>query len=327
MPLTYVLLSLMLVAPAQSATSSQRAFVGCLSRLPDGTLQLGTIPSEKVYSISANTRPLMAHVNQVIRIFGRTGTMAGDPAINVLTLTANSVQVIAESCTAGLPGPKLEAVGGKVGEDQIAVPMTTTASSAETTPGFQTEAGTAQLVGKSPQALQSGVHASVPYAPFKPEQVAQSESAANVNANAALRAEILPGNALGVNGSAPASSALSNGTNSTTSKAPTSQSRTVVIEITGDQNARLSRQRVSIKVGQSLEWRNSGTTPHEIVANPAKAKPAAKPVLPAGASPFDSGFVRPGHSFTQRFTVPGVYRYICDLDSAHPLQGEVVVAP
>jgi plastocyanin len=243
-----------------------------------------------------------------------------------LTLTANSVQVVAESCTSGLPGSKTEAIGGKVGEDQIAVPMTTTQSSAETTPGFQTEAATAQLVGKNPQAVQSGMRPSVPYAPFKPEQVAQSEAAANVNADAALRAEILPGNTLGVSGSTPSSSGTSTRTNRKMSPGPTNSARTVV-DITGDQAAELSHHRVTIKLGETVEWRNSGTRPHEIVANPAKAKPASKPVLPAGATPFDSGFVRPGHSFTQRFTVPGLYRYICDLDSPKPVEGEVVVAP
>lgn len=325
MTVTYLLLLLSLVAPGQSANSGQKAFVGCLNRLPEGTLQLGTLPSGKVYSIEGNTKPLMAHVDQVIRIFGRSE--ANSKGRSVLTLTANSVQVIAESCAAGLPGSKTEAVGGKVGEDQIAVPTTTTASTAETTPGFQTEAATSQLIGKGPQAVQSGVRPSLPYAPFEPEQVAQSESAANVNADAALRAEILPGNTLGVGGSAPTSSAASTAHKSTNAAPRTSPGRTVVVQITGDQYARLSPLRVNIKSGDIVEWRNSSAMVREIIGNPAKAKGTFRPVLPAGASPFDSGFVRPGQSFTQRLTVPGVYRYISDLDSAHPVEGQVIVAP
>ncbi|HEV2401044.1 MAG TPA: hypothetical protein VGS27_29190 [Candidatus Sulfotelmatobacter sp.] len=320
----YLLLFFIFFSPGQNADSAQKEFLGCLSRLPDGTLQLGALPSGKSYSIQGNTKPLMGHVNQVIRIHARSG-VPKNQSQNSLTLTANSVQVIAETCTAGLPGSRTEPVGGRVGEDQIAVPMTTTASSAETTPGFQTEAGTAQLTGKSPQAVLSGLRPPVPYAPFKPEQVAQSESAANVNANAALRAEILPGNTLGVSGSAPVSPAAPTGGNSNHAAAGTVSATSVVVEITGDQNAKLSRQRVSIKTGETVEWRNSSNTVHEIVANPAKAKPASKPVLPTGASPFDSGFVRPDRSFVQRFTVPGLYRYICDLDSAHPVEGEVMV--
>lgn len=324
MPTTHLLLMLIFFSPGQSVGPAQNEFLGCLTRLPDGTLQLGALPSGKSYDVQGNTKPLMGHVNQVIRISGSAGE-ATNQGHNVLTLTASSVQVIAETCTAGLPGSKTEAVGGKVGEDQIAVPETTTASSAETTPGFQTEAGTAQLIGKSPQAVQSGLRPPVSYAPFKPEQVAQSESAANVNANAALRAEILPGNTLGVNGSAPGSPAAPTGRNAGNAASASTSAPHVIVEITGDQNAKLSRQRVTIKAGATVEWRNSSNAVHEIVANPAKAKAASKPVVPQGASPFDSGFVRPDHSFTQRFTVPGLYRYVCDLDSAHPVQGEVVV--
>ncbi len=321
---SYLLLLIILLPSGQGADSAQKGFVGCLTRLPDGTLQLRALPSGRPYSIEGNTKPLMAHVNQVLRMSASTGTRS-QKGQNLLTLTASSVQVIAETCTAGLPGTKTEAVGGKVGEDQIAVPTTTTASSAETTPGFQTEAGTAQLTSKSPQAVQSGVRPAVPYAPFKPEQVAQSESAANVNADAALRAEILPGNTLGTGGSAPTASAAPTGRNSTNVAAGMTSTGGVVVEITGDQNARLSHQRVTIKSGQTVEWKNSSNAVHEIVANPAKAKATSKPVLPAGASPFDSGFVRPDHSFIQSFAVPGVYRYICDLDSAHPVEGEIVV--
>lgn len=326
MALTYLLLLLIWLAPGPNENSAQRAFVGCLNRLPSGTLQLEALPSGTLYSIEGDTEPLLDHVDQVIRILGRSRANSNQ-GNSVLTLTANSVQVIAESCAAGLPGSRTETVGGKVGEDQIAVPMTTTASSAETTPGFQTEAGTEQLTGKSHQAVQSGVRPPEPYAPFEPEQVAQSEAAADVNADAALRAEILPGNALGVSGSVPRSSAAPAERNSTNAAAPTSSSGTVVVEITGDQNARLSPQRVNIKPGKTVEWRNFSPKVREIVGNPAKARGAAKPVLPAGAIPFDSGFVRPDHSFAHRFTVPGVYRYISDLDSAHPVEGEVIVAP
>ncbi len=213
-------LVLIWAAPGQSSGPSEGALVGCLTRSPRGTLQLEALPSKKVYSIQGDTKALTTHVDQIIRTLGRTGA-PGNQGTSVFTLTSNSVQVIAESCAAGLPGPKTEAVGGKVGEDQIAVPTTTTASSAETTPGFQTEAGTNQLIGKSAQALRSGVRPPVPYAPFKPEQVAQSELAADVNAAAALRAEILPGNALGVNGSMPSPPGNSTKTNSQKGSAST----------------------------------------------------------------------------------------------------------
>lgn len=206
-PLAYVLLLLIPALPVQSQNSSQKTLVGCLNRLPDGTLQLKALPSQQLYSIKGNTAPVMAHVDQIIRVAGNSEP-TGNKLQYALTLTRNSVHVVAETCTAALPPSITEAVGGKVGEDEVAVPETTTASSAETTPGFQTEAASEQWRGKkNSPAVQSGFHTNVPYAPFKPEQVAQSEAAANVNAQAAARAEILPGNTRGVNNSTHDSSA------------------------------------------------------------------------------------------------------------------------
>ena len=206
----YLLFLAVSPAPVQGANSSQRTLVGCLNRLPDGTLQLKALPSQQLYAMKGNTMPLMAHVDQIIRVVGHPES-EGKKSESALTLTTNSVHVVAETCTAALPPSETEAVGGKVGEDEIAVPETTTASSAETTPGFQTEAASEQWRGgKNSPAVQSGLHTDAPYAPFKPEQVSQSEAAANANAPAAARAEILPGNTRGVSNSAPDSSVNSN---------------------------------------------------------------------------------------------------------------------
>lgn len=317
MPFLFLLISIMSLGPVQASDASQATFVGCLSRLPEGTLQLGVPSSGEVYSIEGNTQLLIAHVNQLVRVSGRAE--AGDGASK---LVVSSVQVVGDTCTAGLPGAKTQTVVGKVGADQVAIPVTTTASSDETTPGFQTEAGMAELSRhEGPYSAQAEHPAPRPYAPLEAEQIAQSESAANVNAEAALRAEILPGNTLGVSGvgNAPASSngATSNNTSST---------KVIVVNITGNGIARLSPQRVNIRAGETIQWKNSSGSIHEIVANPAKARANSVPSLPAGAGPFDSGFLRPNRSFSYRFTVPGVYRYVCDLDGAQPVMGEIVVA-
>lgn len=316
MALLFLLLSIISSGLVQSSDSGQTTFVGCLSRLPAGTLQLGVPSSGEVYSIEGNTELLIDHVNQLVQVSGRAEA-AGDGASK---LAVSSVQVVADTCTAGLPGAKTQTVVGKVGADQVAIPVTTTASSDETTPGFQTEAGMAELSRhKAPYSAQSEHPATRPYAPLEAEQIAQSESAANVNAEAALRAEILPGNTLGVSGvgNAGSNGAISNNTSST---------KVIVVNITGNGIARLSPRRVSIRVGETIQWKNSSSSIHEIVANPAKARAHTMPTLPAGAGPFDSGFLRPDRSYSYRFTVPGVYRYACDLDGAQPVVGEIVVA-
>lgn len=317
MPLVFLLLFMISSEPVQSSDSSQTAFVGCLSRLPDGTLQLGTLPSGNSYLLRGNTQPLLGHVNQMVRVIGSVEpTRNGNHLSN---LTVSSVRVVAETCTAGLPAAKPQTVVGKAGEDQVAIPVTTTAAD-ETTPGFQTEGAMDQLSGVEGRRSAQPAHpATPPYSPRGAEQTAQSESAANVNAEAAARAEILPGKALGANSAIPNPPAAS--------AMPPQRARVVVVAITGEQNARLSPQRVSIRVGETIQWKNSSDHNHEIIANPAKAIAHATPSLPAGASPFDSGFLRPDHTFSYRFTVPGVYRYICDLNGPQPVIGEIVVSP
>jgi plastocyanin len=48
---------------------------------------------------------------------------------------------------------------------------------------------------------------------------------------------------------------------------------------------------------------------------------------PPGAPVFDSGFLRPGESFSHQFTVPGVYKYVCAAHEASGMVGEIIVRP
>jgi plastocyanin len=68
---------------------------------------------------------------------------------------------------------------------------------------------------------------------------------------------------------------------------------------------------IVVNVGQEVVWRNTSSTIHNVVADPAKATVAADVHLPPGARTFDSGYLQPGQTFAYRFTVPGVYRYVC----------------
>lgn len=49
--------------------------------------------------------------------------------------------------------------------------------------------------------------------------------------------------------------------------------------------------------------------------------------LPQGAEPWDSGFVKPGASFTMTFDVPGTYRYFCVLHENVDMLGVIEVVP
>lgn len=82
---------------------------------------------------------------------------------------------------------------------------------------------------------------------------------------------------------------------------------------------------IEVNVGEVVTWKNTSSTIHNVVANPAKALVAADVHLPQGAQTFDSGFLQPGQSFTHRFTVPGVYRYVCTLHEGGGMKGVVIV--
>jgi plastocyanin len=82
---------------------------------------------------------------------------------------------------------------------------------------------------------------------------------------------------------------------------------------------------VTIKAGESVEWQNVGNEIHHATSDPSAAISAKDISDPPGAKPFDSGFIRPGETFTYRFTTPGLYRYACAVHETKGMVGEVLV--
>lgn len=82
---------------------------------------------------------------------------------------------------------------------------------------------------------------------------------------------------------------------------------------------------VRIRAGETVEWRNTSDVIHTVTADPEAAVEAASVRLPPGAAPFDSGDLRPGESFSHRFTEPGEYRYICVPHELAGMVGTVIV--
>jgi len=63
--------------------------------------------------------------------------------------------------------------------------------------------------------------------------------------------------------------------------------------------------KVMIGVNNTIEWVNEDSVPHT----------ATSTSVPSGASPFDSGELNPGATFTVTLTVPGTYAYHCTYHS------------
>ena len=77
-----------------------------------------------------------------------------------------------------------------------------------------------------------------------------------------------------------------------------------------DMPATFQPAKLSIKVGETVEWKNVGNSVHHASSDPSTAVNPGEVSNPPGATPFDSGFLQPGQSYTYTFTVPGTYKYI-----------------
>jgi plastocyanin len=82
---------------------------------------------------------------------------------------------------------------------------------------------------------------------------------------------------------------------------------------------------LTVKVGDTVEWKNVGTTVHHASTDSSSAINPADVSKPSSAKPFDSGFLQPGQSFTYTFTVPGKYKYICAPHETSGMSGEITV--
>lgn len=85
--------------------------------------------------------------------------------------------------------------------------------------------------------------------------------------------------------------------------------------------------RITVRAGDTVEWRNPSRVPHTVTADPAKAQDPEHVQLPEGAETFDSGVVQPEETFRYTFEVPGQYQYFCIPHEAQGMVGEVTVGP
>jgi plastocyanin len=84
-------------------------------------------------------------------------------------------------------------------------------------------------------------------------------------------------------------------------------------------------EKLTVKPGDTVEWVNKGDTIHSVSTEAANAQNPKDVSLPAGAKPFDSGFVAPGGKYDYTFSVPGTYRYFCLPHEQAGMVGTIVV--
>jgi plastocyanin len=102
--------------------------------------------------------------------------------------------------------------------------------------------------------------------------------------------------------------------------------RTVVaISCQGPDGMQFSPDPITIHVGETVVWTNPSTEVHNVVDDPTQVNNKSEVQLPRGARPFNSGYIKPGQSYAHTFTVPGVYRYACNLHEDQGMFGKIIV--
>jgi plastocyanin len=84
---------------------------------------------------------------------------------------------------------------------------------------------------------------------------------------------------------------------------------------------------VTISVGETVEWKNVGNSVHHASSDPNMAMKPGDASTPPGAKSFDSGFLRPGDTYSFKFSQPGVYNYVCAPHETSGMIGKVTVLP
>ncbi len=86
-------------------------------------------------------------------------------------------------------------------------------------------------------------------------------------------------------------------------------------------------ERATLRVGETVEWRNTSDVMHTVTADPRRAASRQSVHLPPGARPFASQQLEPGDVFRHTFEVPGHYRYFCEPHERAGMIAELFVEP
>lgn len=82
---------------------------------------------------------------------------------------------------------------------------------------------------------------------------------------------------------------------------------------------------ITIRPGNTVEWRNTSLITHTVTDDPKLAQKPADSTLPAGAGAFNSGDIPAGQIYTRTFEIPGTYHYFCMHHEGDGMLGTVIV--
>lgn len=86
-------------------------------------------------------------------------------------------------------------------------------------------------------------------------------------------------------------------------------------------------QAVTVGVGDEVIWKNDDRDVHSVVGDPLLALHRIDVEPPAPPEPFHSEDIPPGGIYSRKFTMEGVYRYVCLHHEEQGMNGTVIVGP
>jgi plastocyanin len=102
--------------------------------------------------------------------------------------------------------------------------------------------------------------------------------------------------------------------------------KTVEITIKQSPTMRFDPETVSVNVGDTVKWTNSGFIDHTVTFDPGAAQKADSAALPAGVAPFGSESMEQDATYSHTFTTKGTYKYFCKFHEAMGMVGSVIVS-
>jgi plastocyanin len=306
--LAAVLLATSGAAGAAETQQNTKTVRGCVV-FNKRDILLRQMPGGQLYKLEGDTHNLEKALNHTVEVQGTERPGSGNKAAILKVESSKDLGECPNASrslslqNANTGGEPAVPVAGKTGIEGTAVPVTSSASVGQTTP--PANENRRQL--PSPPRPQPGQ-------PPVPENAGQNPSQAEKMAVAASRAEI---------GTSEGTVGVQAQPGPGTVNSQNSGARPARVVQMGDNEFEPSR--VTIAVGQAIEWKNNTGDPHTVTLAPDRALVPADAGLPAGAQPFDSGTVPAGMSYRHTFTTPGTYRYFCTLHEGNGMVGEVVV--
>ena len=122
----------------------------------------------------------------------------------------------------------------------------------------------------------------------------------------------LPAVLLGCSSDTTASTSTADST-TTTSTIAVNAGATVAITAGTTSKFAFDPDPVTVKVGQTLTWKNDSGSSHTVTADPGQAVS------------FKSQTVRSGETYVNTFDKPGTYTYFCSIHTKESMSGSVVV--